>query len=350
MANNYCPKCNAILRENAAFCSRCGTDIQAVSLTCKSCGAKLREGGGFCPKCGRKSDSASDTISSGEYKSAAVPFRPAQSIRQIESKASLIGTMTAAPLQSGEFTIPDRSQFILPTSGILSPFRAAFGGITRIFSNMKNIRRAPLSAIAGIFMALLWIVFMIWNQSDESNAFSGIMSFLTFAEGGSLGNPINKLGGVFGKGLVLSAFMNLFSGSLRRIPASFRSMFSKGCNFGLLLSGAGLSVTAYQLFAGYAGEYGAMVAVCGAAVSLNALGGGKGYLYNLVLSLTSRRTGGVRRSSNVRFKSALTGMTLGFTIAAVLSHFHYPVWIALSVAALGIIFTLIIPDRGGDAA
>ena len=347
MSDKYCPKCNAKLKENAAYCSGCGTDVAAVSVTCTKCGAKLRPGGAFCPKCGERSEAASDTSSSGEYRSVAVPFKPVQNIRQIESKASLIGTMTAAPLQSGEFTIPDRSQYILPTSGILSPFRAAFGGVTRIFSNLKNIRRAPLSAIAGIFMALLWIIFMIWNQSDKSNAFSGIMSFLTFAEGGSLGTPLNKIGGVFGKGLVISAFMNLFSGSLRRLPASFRSIFSKGCNIGLLLSGAGLSAAAYQLFAGYAGEYGAMVAVCGAAVSLNALGGGKGYLYNLVLSLTSRRTGGVRRSSNVRFKSALTGMTLGFTIAAVLSHFHYPAWIALSVAVVGNILALVIPDKGG---
>lgn len=168
---------------------------------------------------------------------------------------------------------------------------------------------------------------MVWGQSSKSNKFSEVMSFLTFAEGGSFGSVSEKIGGICGKGVVVSAVMSLVNGGLRNLPASFKAMFSKGMNIGLAIMGAGLAVTAYRLFAGCAGTYGAMVAVCGAGLSMNALGGGAGYLRTLAVSLTSRMKNGVRAESGVKSKSLLTGVTFGFVLAAALCKFDYTVWI-----------------------
>ncbi len=120
-------------------------------------------------------------------------------------------------------------------------------------------------------------------------------------------------------------------------------------NEGLTVAGAGLAVTAYRLIAGYAGTYGAMVAVCGAVLGLNALGGGAGYLRTLAVSLTSSMKNGVRTESGVRSKSLLTGVTFGFVLAAALCSFEFSPLIPALVAAAGLILSFVIPEKGGGS-
>lgn len=57
-----------------------------------------------------------------------------------------------------------------------------------------------------------------------------------------------------------------------------------------------------------------MAGIAGAVLSLEALGGGTGKLYELAQSLTSRAENGVRSAVRGRCDGLLTGMTLGFAL------------------------------------
>jgi hypothetical protein len=61
----------------------------------------------------------------------------------------------------------------------------------------------------------------------------------------------------------------------------------------------------------------AMAGIAGTLLSLEALGGGKGKLYTLVCSLTSKATNGVRSEMQGRCDGILTGMTIGFAVTTV---------------------------------
>lgn len=321
MANIFCSKCGVKLVENATFCSKCGAEVKRIGVPSKG------------------TEPAADSVSAQAVSAA----------QKARSTARIIGNMTAAPAQNGEFVLCDRSQLSLVQLAIPTPFKAAFGGIRRLAFSMKQLAKKPSAAIPALLMTIIWIVLMIWNQSGKANSFSGIMSFLTFAEGGSIGSFSNKIGGIFGKGLIISAVMNLFGGSLKRLPTSFRKLSSKNMNYGLVLAGAGSAIMTYHLLAGYAGLYGAMVAVSGAALSLNALGGGTGYLHTLISSLTARKVNGKRIANDTGFNSALSGMTIGFLIAAALSPFYYPIWLPLIAAVAGLVISAVIPSKGGAA-
>lgn len=51
-----CPKCNAVIKKNAKFCSECGEKQPAEKKTkhCTQCGAEVKSTAKFCPECGEK--------------------------------------------------------------------------------------------------------------------------------------------------------------------------------------------------------------------------------------------------------------------------------------------------------
>ena len=129
---------------------------------------------------------------------------------------------------------------------------------------------------------------------------------------------------MLGKGTVAAALVSLFNGGLKElfkgIGALFtghgekRSIFST--IFGILIGGA-----VYIAFVGPDNVSGAtaMAGIAGVILSLEALGGGSGKLYELAQSLTSRATNGVRTVVQGKCDGLLTGLTIGFALATVLS-------------------------------
>ena len=114
--------------------------------------------------------------------------------------------------------------------------------------------------------------------------------------------------------------------------------------------GAGLAMTLYQLFAGYAGAYGIMTAVSGLLLSLMALGGGEGWLRTLAVSLTAKKRNGERTMNGGKVKSLLLGLAGGFVLAAFLSPLRCPFWIPLIVAVVGLVLSFVLKEKGGAPA
>lgn len=55
VVSSTCEACGAALLENANFCPKCGTKVEADSVpTCPICGAEFPEGANFCVQCGAK--------------------------------------------------------------------------------------------------------------------------------------------------------------------------------------------------------------------------------------------------------------------------------------------------------
>ena len=49
-----CPKCHAMVKKNAKFCSECGSPMAPATKFCTECGAKVDGNAKFCPECGNK--------------------------------------------------------------------------------------------------------------------------------------------------------------------------------------------------------------------------------------------------------------------------------------------------------
>lgn len=73
-----CPNCNAEIADTSKFCSKCGTKIEAATVTQKSkpeetvecikCGAELKKGAKFCAKCGTSQIEMPETKAEPEAK------------------------------------------------------------------------------------------------------------------------------------------------------------------------------------------------------------------------------------------------------------------------------------------
>lgn len=55
----YCPKCGALLEENASNC-KCGWVKPVIMVKCKGCGEEIPNDTIFCPKCGVRQNSSTD--------------------------------------------------------------------------------------------------------------------------------------------------------------------------------------------------------------------------------------------------------------------------------------------------
>jgi len=56
-----CKNCGVELKENAKFCSKCGTKVEPD--VCTKCNAPLKAGANFCPKCGTKVNVQANDVS-----------------------------------------------------------------------------------------------------------------------------------------------------------------------------------------------------------------------------------------------------------------------------------------------
>ena len=321
---------------------------------CRYCGSPVREGANFCKACGCPLTSPSSQPAQQELRTGRQPQQPSQQTgyeqprQPIYSAASVRSTsarqksaqMRAVAADAVEYVMPEgQNELVIdltppadlagtaaekvlgPISGILHGIGSYIGGIFRIFKN-------PLALIGTIAAAVLW--YFLAGLRDSDSEIVKILSWLTYAEGGfdrgsfdTVSGVLGAVGGVLGKGTVAAALISLLSGGLVKAVRGFGALF-KGHGekrsvvsvlFGIVIGGA-----VYFAFAGKAASADtAMAGIAGVLLSLEALGGSGGKLYALAQSLTSRASNGVRTTVQGKCDGLLTGLTVGFALATVLS-------------------------------
>lgn len=81
-----CSNCGATLREDSAFCSKCGSALQS-KIFCAKCGTELEAGDGFCFACGAPVKKASENPVSSKSAAITDPSTPkSPSVKKISSK------------------------------------------------------------------------------------------------------------------------------------------------------------------------------------------------------------------------------------------------------------------------
>ena len=175
--------------------------------------------------------------------------------------------------------------------------RAGSAG-TGIFQN-------PVKPIALGVLVVLWLVLGLLGPGG---GLTGILSWLTFAQGGLYRSLPGLLGGILGKGTVAAALLSLLdkngvsrvTSGLGALPSALKE---KGAA-GKALPGIVLAVVLYLIFVGpsnvSAGN--TMAGIGGALLSLRALGGAKDTLSGMVKSRAMR-----------------AGLALGFAGISILS-------------------------------
>ena len=241
---------------------------------------------------------------------------------------TLAAAATAGEIDFGVMDLPGFSGITEPITEALSPIAGIFQGIGSWVSGIFRIFKNPVSLIGTLALAALY-VFLALNRGSDSPIIKWL-SLLTYAEGGfdrggldSVQEILGTIGGTIGKGTTAAALLSLFNGGLLNVFMGIGALFTGhgekrsfiSLLFGILLGGA-----AYFVFTGRQPSEGSFVAgIAGAVLSLEALGAGSGKLYTLAQSLTSRASDGIRTAIRGKCDSLLTGMTLGFGIAAAVS-------------------------------
>ena len=328
----FCRYCGSPVREESRFCGACGKPIVEVEsqagtqprIKPESSAASRKSTAAQKPGSAKKSVSSQkkNTAQKAQTTKAKAVMKP--QIREVTAAAAAgeidCGNFSFAGFDTLDAQIPGVSaakvsEVLSPVSGILQAVGSFIGGIMGVLKN-------PKALIETAVLAVLWFVLGMLRNSD-----SGILKFLswlTFAEGGFDRSAFGTVGGILGKGTVAAALVSLFSGGLkdafRGIGALItghgekRSIFS--IIFGILIGGA-----VYIAFAGADNASGAtaMPGIAGIILSLEALGGSSGKLYELAQNLTSRAVNGVRTAAKGKCEGLLTGLTIGFALATVLS-------------------------------
>jgi hypothetical protein len=201
-----------------------------------------------------------------------------------------------------------------PIGGIFRGIGGYIGGIFKIFTK-------PLRLICVVLLGVLW-VFLAKERGSDSTAVS-VLSWLTFSEGGFDRELPGTILGILGKGTVGAALISLLSGGLPKLFKGIGALFTghgEKRGFFRILFWLVIGAAVYFAFVGeYASGETAMAGIGGAILSLEALGGGSGKLYALASSLTAKKIDGVRTAMRGRCDGLLTGLTLGFGLAAALS-------------------------------
>ena len=312
----------------AKFCRFCGNPVPQGANFCRTCGKSLAESPAEKAEPARSVRNASPRGQDAAFRpQQAQPTRTAPSPASFAQEPALspltpqVQTLTASAA-AGEFDFggPMQSGFsgnAKPLSGVLPPVSGLFHGIGSFLGGALKIFVKPGALIGTLLLAGLW--FALAQFGDPDSEVVKALSWLTFAQGGAGRSIPGAVCGVLGKGTAAAALISLFSGGLGRFFKGIGAFFAghgERRSFLSFLFGLVLGAGAYFAFAGpeLASADTAMAGIAGAVLSLEALGGGTGKLYELAQSLTSRAENGVRSAVRGRCDGLLTGMTLGFAL------------------------------------
>ena len=322
---NFCRYCGKPVQPGANFCPACGKSLAKASAQPASRQAeapKRQQPSYAAPQ--TRADTMRSRMTQAQPRTASA--RVAEAARQVASVPplrELTASASAGEVDLGTLSLPGLSGAAEPVAKALSPVSGLLHGVGSFFGGVAGLFKKPAALIGTVLLAVLWYVLAQLRDSDSEIV--KILSWLTYAEGGFDRSALGTVGGVLGKGTVAASLLSLFTGGLKNLFKGFGALFTgHGEKRGVIsiIIGVVIGGLIYFAFAGKtASADTAMAGVAGALLSLEALGGGSGKIWELAQSLTSRATNGVRTAVRGKCDGLLTGLAIGFALATALSAF-----------------------------
>lgn len=333
----FCRFCGKPVKENAKFCENCGKSLakanQApVQPVCPRCGEPLDSQIVFCGNCGLNLQQGTECV-------PVAPIAAQETVQQVQSYAptsmeetpwqqvvipqiqSLTVTGGGMELDCGELNRYIFGAVSKAATEVLSPASAVTQGISSFFGGILRFFKNPKALIGTVVLTLVW--FLLGWLGDSDSTVVKMLSWLTFSEGGFDRSLPGAVCGALGKGTVAAALVSLFTGGMKNTFKGVGVFFSghgEKRDVVCIVIGVVVGIAVYFVFAGTdASGKTAMAGVGGALLSLQALGGGSGRIYELAQSLTAANTNGIRTAVAGKCDGLLTGLALGFALATVLS-------------------------------
>ena len=335
------------MAEKIKFCRKCGTPRSSETAKfCKKCGYQFEDA-----VAGAVTQAANTSVKeAAKSVSGLAAGQVTQAVKNTASQAaSVVVSQVAkgavnfpeimASAQPGEFAL---DEFVLGTvddmtgseagsavkkaagslSAIKSPLSTILGGFGSTFVGIFKAFKQPKVLLISVAMAGLWI--FLGSNRDSDEGWIKILSWLTFSEGGFDRDTLGTIGGIAGKGAVAVALGSLLSGGIPKFFSGIAALFKKTegkKSIALVLVGLILGVLIYIGFVGFdnASLVTTMAGISGAVLSLEALGGGNGWIYKMAESLTAKKEDGVRVAQDGKISSLLGGMTAGFAVITAMS-------------------------------
>lgn len=341
----FCRFCGNPVREGAKFCRSCGQALTTDILHSEKQQLEKSSAKKNSDKAASRADpavSSSSSASSLKKQQEKNPRREtgqskkssAQRRKQAVSKAgkansriqatmtpqinTRVASSTAGEMDLGIMTIPGLSDMSGAATKVLSPVSGIFHGIGSYLSGVFSVFKKPSALIGTMLLAGMW--FVLARLKGYDSEIVKTLSWLTYSEGGFNRSGLGVIGGVLGKGVVAAALVSLFSGGLKKAVSGLGKVFngSEKRSIISIILGIIIGGTAYLFFVGpdNAVDATAMVGISCALLSLEALGSSSGKLFQLAQSLTSRSVQGTRVAVPGNYEGFLTGLTIGFALAA----------------------------------
>lgn len=296
------------------FCRNCGAKISRSAKFCRSCGIKFEEQNDAAPPAKKQVAPAASAPDPSKVQASTQPGETAvlefftesvvkRPVAAMNGGAQIMGSVTEVP-------------------EIKSAFSTIGGSILSTLGGSLSLIIKPKYLFLAIIMAATWIGLDAFK--DSNSELVNFLSWLTFAKGGFNREGIGTLGGIVGKSVVGVTLCSFFTGGIPKVFKGLGAVFTRTNgkrSILALISGFFTGIIGYFSFVGLdASDIStSMAGISGALLSLEALGGRSGMLYDIAESLTAKKTDGIRMPQEGKSNSLLTGLSLGFLLITLLT-------------------------------
>ena len=311
-------------------------------MLCNNCGKQINEGSLYCIECGAK------TI----YAPTEKPLVDKQERNSFQSAAkdAAKSKLTQSGIRSMVSNMIGNESFAAPTSGqmvftqnlgvgggfaeSIAPFKFLTSRALGLVRNIKGIVKDKKRLILLAVMSLVWLLLMILPMLGIKTAQTRMLSFLTYAQGGTTGGGVGILGGSIGKGIVAFFFSSLIiplfskgkpfkgiAGGFKTLIGTFNVKSAK--EISPLLLGAGLSLIAYNFMNANLTLQNSMIGLVAAFLSVKALSNKAGFLQGFIRSIM-RKVSKDKAPDLPAISRVISGITAGFVLCIPLTVIKIP--------------------------